>query len=100
MKLKVHELTNEELTVKYAELKEELFNLRFRQATGQLENPKQIHTVKKNIARVLTEANFRKVDITVKKVKKPVKKAVKKEVKAKAEKVEDKASDEKKAEVK
>ena len=39
---------------KIAELKEELFNLRFRLATGQLENVMQISSVRKDIARALT----------------------------------------------
>ncbi|MBR3880254.1 MAG: 50S ribosomal protein L29 [Mailhella sp.] len=44
----------EELTAKIAELKEELFNLRFRLATGQLENTMQISVVKRDIARAMT----------------------------------------------
>ena len=47
----------EDLTKKVAELKEELFNLRFRLATGQLDNVMQITSVKRDIARVLTELN-------------------------------------------
>lgn len=43
-----------ELNQKLAELKEELFNLRFQLATGQLENPMRIKDVKKTIARVKT----------------------------------------------
>lgn len=50
----IHEMTDEELTTKLAELKDELFNLRFRHATGQLENPNVISGVKKDIARVKT----------------------------------------------
>ena len=44
-------MSPEELTAKIAELKEELFNLRFRLATGQLENTMQISAVKRDIAR-------------------------------------------------
>ena len=44
----------EELTAKIVELKTELFNLRFRLATGQLENTMQIQAVKRDIARALT----------------------------------------------
>ena len=44
----------EELTAKIAALKEELFNLRFRLATGQLENTMQITEVKRDIARAMT----------------------------------------------
>ncbi len=47
-------MTNEQLKAKIAELKEELFNLRFRLATGQLENVMQISSVRKDIARALT----------------------------------------------
>jgi large subunit ribosomal protein L29 len=44
----------EALSAKIAELKTELFNLRFRLATGQLENTMQIQVVKRDIARALT----------------------------------------------
>ena len=43
-----------ELQKKLADLKEELFNLRFQLAINQLENPMRISAVKKDIARVLT----------------------------------------------
>ena len=43
-----------ELNQKLASLKEELFNLRFQLATGQLENPMRIREVKKTIARIKT----------------------------------------------
>ena len=62
--MKVSEFTSmkpEELTAKIAELKSELFNLRFRLATGQLENTMQISSVKRDIARALTvQAQARK----------------------------------------
>ena len=48
------EMQNEELNVKLTELKQELFNLRFNNATGQLTNPMQIHNCKKDIARIKT----------------------------------------------
>ena len=51
----VKEMTSEELVAKLAELKSELFNLRFRMASGQLENPVSIRTCKRNIARVNKE---------------------------------------------
>ena len=50
----VRELNAAELTKKLAELKEELFNLRFQHAINQLENPGRIEAVKKDIARVKT----------------------------------------------
>lgn len=48
------ELSTAELLEKEAEFKEELFNLRFQLATGQLEDTAQIKKVRKNIARVKT----------------------------------------------
>ena len=57
----VREMTNEELVSKLDSLKEELFNLRFRHATGQLENPCVLSTVKKDIARVKTEIREREI---------------------------------------
>lgn len=47
-------MTVEELTRKEQDLRRELFNLRFQQATGEIENPMRIKAVKKDIARVLT----------------------------------------------
>ena len=54
MKENVHELKDDDLQQKLASLKNELFNLRFSHATGQLSNPMQIQTVKRDIARVKT----------------------------------------------
>jgi large subunit ribosomal protein L29 len=51
---KMRELTDEELTRKVSSYKEELFNLRFQMATGQLDNPMRIRDVRKNIARCKT----------------------------------------------
>jgi len=48
------DLTQNELNQKVTELKEELFNLRFQLATGQLENPMRLREVRKNIARTKT----------------------------------------------
>lgn len=50
----LRELQTAELESKLGELKEELFNLRFQHATGQLENPMRIRQVKKDYARVKT----------------------------------------------
>ena len=47
-------LTAEELNGKLAQLKEELFNLRFQHAINQLDNPHKITDVKRDIARVMT----------------------------------------------
>jgi len=55
MKVKdIREMSNNELDQKVVSLKDELFNLRFQLATGQLENPMRIHDVKKTIARIKT----------------------------------------------
>lgn len=56
-------LTDEELEQKLDELKEELFNLRFQNATVQLDNPARIREVKRTIARVKTILNERKLGI-------------------------------------
>ena len=47
-------MSTEQLTATVAELKKELFNLRFQLATGQLQNTMQIAAVKRDIARALT----------------------------------------------
>lgn len=54
MKINYRELKNEELYVKLNELKQELFNLRFSHATGQLSNPMEMVKCKRNIARIKT----------------------------------------------
>jgi len=46
------ELTNEELLKKKKDYKEELFNLRFRHSTGQLENTARMKLIKKDITRI------------------------------------------------
>ena len=50
----LRELTVDELNIKLKELSEELFNLRFRHAIGQLENPASLKTCKKDIAKIKT----------------------------------------------
>ncbi|MCL1975303.1 MAG: 50S ribosomal protein L29 [Firmicutes bacterium] len=50
----LRDLTYDELVRKEGDLKEELFNLRFRLATGQLDNPMTIKAVRKDMARVKT----------------------------------------------
>lgn len=50
----IKDMTVDELNGKLAELKQELFNLRFQHAVNQLENPKRLQAVKKDIARVKT----------------------------------------------
>ncbi len=56
---KLTQLSVEELKAKENELKAELFNLRFRHATGQLNNPMLLKQTKRDIARVKTLINSR-----------------------------------------
>ena len=57
-------LDNTELTEKLRESKEELFNLRFQGATGQLENHGRLRAVRKDIARIYTILRERELGIT------------------------------------
>ena len=50
----IRDLSTEEINKKIAEYKEELFNLRFNQATGNLEKPSRINELRKLIARMKT----------------------------------------------
>ena len=50
----IRDMSAAELDQKLNKLKEELFNLRFQHATGQLDNPMRIPPVKKTIARIKT----------------------------------------------
>ena len=50
----IREMSVEELNKKLADLKEELFNLRFQNAVNQLDNPHRMTEVRRDIARVLT----------------------------------------------
>ena len=56
-------LSASELAVKLTEAKEELFNLRFQAATGQLESHGRLRTVKKDIARIYTVVRERELGI-------------------------------------
>jgi large subunit ribosomal protein L29 len=57
----LRELNDVELTEQHDELKEELFNLRFQLATGQLDNPTLLKQARRDIARVLTVQREREV---------------------------------------
>mgnify|MGYP006318538833 CR=1 FL=1 len=50
----IRDLTSEELLKKIEESKEELFNLRFQQATGNLEKPGRLKDLRKEVARMKT----------------------------------------------
>jgi large subunit ribosomal protein L29 len=67
-KLNAHELDElnaTDLEAKLREAKEELFNLRFQAATGQLESHGRLRTVKKDIARIYTVVRERELGIRV-----------------------------------
>lgn len=65
MKVKeIRELSAAELEQKLAALKDELFNLRFRSVTGQLDNPMRIGEVRKAIARIKTVLRERELHIS------------------------------------
>ncbi len=57
------ELTNVDIEAKLREAKEELFNLRFQAATGQLESHGRLRAVKKDIARIYTVVRERELGI-------------------------------------
>jgi large subunit ribosomal protein L29 len=57
------DLTNVDLETKLREAKEELFNLRFQAATGQLESHGRLRTVKREIARIYTVVRERELGI-------------------------------------
>jgi len=53
----LHDKTPDQLRDELVNLKKEAFNLRFQQATGQLENPARLRSVKRDVARVKTVLN-------------------------------------------
>jgi large subunit ribosomal protein L29 len=57
-------LLDDELVTRLREAKEELFNLRFQSATGQLDNNARLRTVKKDIARIYTVMRERELGLT------------------------------------
>ena len=59
----LRELTDEELTTRLRESKEELFNLRFQMATGQLNNNRRLRIVRQEIARVYTVLRERELGL-------------------------------------
>ncbi|MDD2447289.1 MAG: 50S ribosomal protein L29 [Tissierellia bacterium] len=59
----IRQMSEKELNKQLDDLKAELFNLRFQSATGQLDNPLRIKTVRKDIARVKTIVKERELGI-------------------------------------
>ena len=61
----LRELTDEELVQRLREAKEELFNLRFQMATGQMDNNRRLRAVRHDIARVYTVMRERELGLSV-----------------------------------
>jgi large subunit ribosomal protein L29 len=61
----LRELHNDELETRLGEAKEELFNLRFQTATGQLDNNRRLRTVRHDIARIYTILRERELGLSV-----------------------------------
>ena len=59
----VHNMKDAELISKLIEAKEEAFNLRFRHATGELENTARLATSRRDVAKLLTIARERGIDV-------------------------------------
>ena len=59
----VRDLADEELVARLGEAKEELFNLRFQVATGQLDNNRRLQVVRRDIARIYTVMRERELGI-------------------------------------
>jgi large subunit ribosomal protein L29 len=59
----VHNLKDDELVTKLIDAKQEAFNLRFRHATGELENTARLGDAKRDIARLITVARERGIDV-------------------------------------
>jgi len=60
LRKKVREMSEEELTNKERDLREDYFKLKFQHGVGQLENTGRLNQVRKDIARVMTEKSTRK----------------------------------------
>ena len=58
----IRNLSNEEILAKIEEYKEELFNLKFSQATGNLEKPSRIRELRKLVARMKTILRERELE--------------------------------------
>ena len=59
----IRDLADDELVSRLGESKEELFNLRFQVATGQLDNNRRLHHVRRDIARIYTVMRERELGI-------------------------------------
>ena len=61
--MELRELADDELLIRLRDAKEELFNLRFQVATGQLDNNRRLQTVRRDIARIYTVMRERELGI-------------------------------------
>ena len=61
----VHDLADDQLIEFVGNARQEIFNLRFQHATGQLENTARMKTAKRDLARGLTVAHQRGIDVDV-----------------------------------
>jgi large subunit ribosomal protein L29 len=59
----VHDLKDDELVAKLIDAKQEAFNLRFRHATGEIENTSRLGTARRDVAKLLTVARERGIDV-------------------------------------
>ena len=59
----VHALNDHDLVERLKDARQEAFNLRFRQATGELENTAGLHAARRDVARLLTVARQRGIDL-------------------------------------
>jgi large subunit ribosomal protein L29 len=59
----VHDMKDDELIAKLIDAKQEAFNLRFRQATGELENTSRLGIARRDVAKLLTVARERGIDV-------------------------------------
>jgi large subunit ribosomal protein L29 len=59
----VRNMNDEQLVEKLREFREEIFNLRFRNSTGELENTARMREARKALARTLTIAREREIDV-------------------------------------
>jgi large subunit ribosomal protein L29 len=98
----LRELVDDELVVKLRESKEELFNLRFQSATGQLQSNHRLRGVRTDIARIYTVLRERELGIAVAPVVSPASEKAKSEkaktVKAKPQQAESEKAESEKAE--
>jgi large subunit ribosomal protein L29 len=61
----VHNMKDDELVAKLIDAKQEAFNLRFRHATGELENTARLASTRRDVAKLLTVAKERGIDVDI-----------------------------------